>query len=299
MTTPQKKPLSSEEKFLSWAGGFLSRLWDSATTVLTLTSGLLYTLATFINGTAKWWLFAVACILSLFTIIITLTQKPPRSELRKEKERYRSLLEHRNTELEDAMKTLARRMSDELDIKNSNTRITIYLHATGSNKEEQFFIPMARYSQNPYWNMAGREKLSDSEGAIASVWRQGFHFKNDYPSDPEKWVKHVSGNEESSTRIPKAVAEKIRMKSCCIAGIRLSHDHHDVGIIIIETTKDTQPWRDEEPQQDETSEKKKKKKKKVRDHITEERGGFANLCEIAAEIIYIIRNSYDDTKRTK
>ena len=93
----------------------------------------------------------------------------------------------------------------------------------------------------------------------------------------------------------KAVAEKIRMKSCCLAGVRLSHDHHDVGIIIIETTKATQPWRDEDSQQDRSSQV----KQKVRDRIAEEKGSFTNLCEIAAEIIYIIRNSYDDVKRSK
>lgn len=295
MTTPQKKAPSPEEKFFSWVEGFFPRLWDSATTSLTLISGLLYTLATFVYGSTKWWLFAVACLSSVITIVITLVQKPPRSELRREKERYRRLLEHRNTELEDAITTLARRMLDEHAIKNSNTRITIYLHANSCDKGEQFFTPMARYSRNPYWNKPGRQILSDSEGAVATVWRQGFHFKNDYPTAPKEWVQYVSGNNESCTRIPKAVAEEIRMKSCCLAGVRLSHDHHDVGIIIIETTKATQPWRDEDSQQSGIPQV----KQKVRDRIAEEKGSFTNLCEIAAEIIYIIRNSYDDVKQSR
>ena len=65
------------------------------------------------------------------------------------------------------------------------------------------------------------------------------------------------------------------MKSVCIAGTRLEHDHHNVGVIIIESVT---PWTDES----------------LQNSIQEREGDFAALRDTAAEIIYTVRNSFND-----
>ena len=75
--------------------------------------------------------------------------------------------------------------------------------------------------------------------------------------------------------MPREIAKGVRMKSVCVAGTRLEHDHHNVWVIIIETVK---PWTDEA----------------LKDRIAEESGGFATLRSTVAEIIYIMSNSFSD-----
>mgnify|MGYP000871276390 CR=1 FL=1 len=86
-------------------------------------------------------------------------------------------------------------------------------------------------------------------------------------------MKHVGAAEG----VPREVAEAIRMKSVCIAGTRLDHDHHCVGVVIIESIKS---WTDE----------------KLQDRIEAEDDDFATLRDTAAEIIYIVGNSLSDVQ---
>lgn len=196
--------------------------------------------------------------------------------------RYSKVLDDRSAELTDAIGTLTRRMAVELGVDTTTTRVTVFRHRNDSGhrndseNEGGTFVLVARYSLNPRWAKVKRDKkYSASYGAIAATWCRRFLYKDDYPADPDKWVEYVTSSDFETARMPREVAEGVRMKSVCVAGTRLEHDHHNVGVIIIETVK---PWTDEA----------------LKDRIAEESGGFATLRSTVAEIIYIMSNSFSD-----
>ena len=278
---PAAPERTREERFLSWVGREGRELWDAFPTVLPVAAGLLFTVSTLRSEKLPGaWFFWAGAAVTLSSLAVGLLQKPSRGELQRElkiqrgeresdAERYKRLVEARNAELTDAIKTLARRMVVELGIDNTNTRVTVYLH----RDDDEVFVPMARYSTNPQWAKPGRGAYPDSYGAIASTWHKRFHVNLKYPPDEAEWVKHVGAAEG----VPREVAEAIRMKSVCIAGTRLDHDHHCVGVVIIESIKS---WTDE----------------KLQDRIEAEDDDFATLRDTAAEIIYIVGNSFSDVQ---
>ena len=189
---------------------------------------------------------------------------------------YSRVLDDRSAELTDAIGTLARRMAVELGVDTTTTRVTVFRHRDDSENEDGMFVLVARYSLNPRWAKVKRDKkYSASYGAIAATWCRRFLYKDDYPADPDKWVEYVTSSDFETARMPREVAEGVRMKSVCVAGTRLEHDHHNVGVIIVETVK---PWTDEA----------------LQDRIAEESGGFATLRSTVAEITYIMSNSFSD-----
>jgi hypothetical protein len=268
-----------EERFLSWTGREGRKLWDALPTILPVAAGLLFTVSTarsekFPGG----WFFWSGVIITVVALVVGLFQKPSRGELQQQLEaqrlgreedakRYKQLVDDRNAELTDAIKTLVRRMAVELGVDTTSSRVTVYLH----RDDKALFVPMARHSLDPVWAEAGREAYPDSYGAIATTWRKRFHVRDGYPADADEWVEQVVATEG----IPRDVAQTIRMKSVCIAGTRLEHDHHNVGVIIIESVT---PWTDES----------------LQNSIQEREGDFAALRDTAAEIIYIVRNSFND-----
>lgn len=189
---------------------------------------------------------------------------------------YSRVLDDRSAELTDAIGTLARRMAVELGVDTTTTRVTVFRHRNDSENEDGTFVLVARYSLNPRWAKVKRDKkYSASYGAIAATWCRRFLYKDDYPDDSDKWVEYVTSSDFETARMPREVAEGVRMKSVCVAGTRLEHDHHNVGVIIVETVK---PWTNEA----------------LQDRIAEESGGFATLRSTVAEIIYIMSNSFSD-----
>ena len=276
---PADREETAEQRFLSCAGRAGLMLWDGLPAFLPVIAALLFTVATARSEKLPGgWFFWLGIIVALLAPGVSLFQRPSRGELRQQleiqrrgraedAERYRRLVADRNAELTDAIKTLARRMATELGVDTTSSRVTVYLH----RDDEELFVPMARYSLDPVWAKPGREAYPDSYGAIATTWRKRFHFKDDYPADADEWVGQVAAAEG----IPCEVAGAIRMKSVCIAGTRLEHDHHNVGVLIIESVR---PWTDES----------------LQNRVQEKEGDFAVLRDTAAEIIYIVRSSFND-----
>lgn len=276
-----------EERFLSRAELVFSLLWDALPIILPLATTTLFTISTMQSEkwTGLWFRFGLG--VTVLTVLVQLVQRPPRRELLRELKsqrrrrehdaaRYSKILDDRSAELTDAIGTLARRMAVELGVDTTTTRVTVFRHRNDSENEDGMFVLVARYSLNPRWAKVKRDKqYSASYGAIAATWCRRFLYKDDYPADPDKWVKYVTSSDFETARMPREVAEGVRMKSVCVAGTRLEHDHHNVGVIIIETVK---PWIDEA----------------LKDRIAEESGGFATLRSTVAEIIYIMSNSFSD-----
>lgn len=276
-----------EERFLSRLELVLSLLWDESPIILPLVTTILFTISTMQSEkwTGPWFLSGL--VTTALTVLVQLVQRPPRRELWRElksqkrgRERdaahYSRVLDDRSAELTDAIGTLARRMAVELGVDTTTTRVTVFRHRNDSENEDGTFVLVARYSLNPRWAKVKRDKkYSASYGAIAATWCRRFLYKDDYPDDSDKWVEYVTSSDFETARMPREVAEGVRMKSVCVAGTRLEHDHHNVGVIIVETVK---PWTDEA----------------LQDRIAEESGGFATLRSTVAEIIYIMSNSFSD-----
>ena len=290
MSTAEEKTF--EERFLSRVRMFLSLLWDALPIILPVVATMLFTISTMQSEkwTGLWFRFGLG--VTVLTVLVQLVQRPPRRELLRELKsqrrrrehdaaRYSKILDDRSAELTDAIGTLARRMAVELGVDTTTTRVTVFRHRNDSENEDGTFVLVTRYSLNPRWAKVKRnKKYSASYGAIAATWCRRFLYKDDYPADPDKWVEYVTSSDFETARMPREIAEGVRMKSVCVAGTRLEHDHHNVGVIIIETVK---PWTDEA----------------LQDRIVEESGGFATLRSTVAEIIYIMSNSFSDadTKR--
>lgn len=268
--------MTVEEKIISLGERAVPILWDSSQKILSALAGIFFVISGLrLEKFPGGWFFWFGVVATMINIVTGVLQRPSRSELRQQAKGYKGRIEARNKELADAIKALARRMVSELGVDTTNTRITVYLHWTGyiGQKKCEGFVPVARYSNNPNLAKPGKKFHDDSHGAIAATWQTGFYFKDDYPADEDEWVERAT-----SENLPlcREDAKKIRMKSVCIAGTRLDHDNHSVGVIIIESVK---KWVDTN----------------VSDRIAEEAGDFVDLRDTAAEIIYIVRNSFDGT----
>lgn len=271
------KTLVRHERSLSRFGSFGVRLGDFLA-VLPTVGAVLLGVAPFLGRPWRGVFVVSSIVLVLVGIVVSLRQRPRRSELmrdvceidkerKREKAEYVKFAQERDAELRDAIKTLARRILSELGIDLTTTRITIYL----SHAERNCFIPLARYSRNPDLANPGRSRYDRYDGAIDRAWTKGFVFVDGYPENNEEWVSFMC----SQARFPQDVAEAIRMKSRCIAGVQLSHDHHPVGVLIIEAD---QSWTDAT----------------LEDRVQDESGPFAQMCATVSEIVYVLRKSFNN-----
>ncbi|NRT13593.1 hypothetical protein [Flavobacterium sp. 14A] len=118
---------------------------------------------------------------------------------------------------------------DFFDNSFSNGRVSIYMHQNNN------FILLGRYSNNPNFNSKGRESYPDNEGLISKGWLDNTYVINNIPvwaNKGQKYIKCVNLIKSIDTEVIK----KMKMKSRSFYIKRIDNEdsrlHH--GIIVIE-----------------------------------------------------------------
>jgi hypothetical protein len=126
--------------------------------------------------------------------------------------------------LRDAVKPLANNLHEYLGLSESHQRLSIYLH------HHDRFLLVSRVAQDPSFRFIGRKSYPESQGVIGTVWREGdAHERIGRAEAWSDWAARFGFTPDE--------AESLKMKSQCIAAVRLDHDHQSVGIVLIESER--------------------------------------------------------------
>lgn len=115
---------------------------------------------------------------------------------------------------------------------SNNGRVSMYLHQNNS------FILIGRYSNNPNFNKKGREKYPDNEGLISKGWDDGIcvlHGVPEWRGAGQNYYNKVNRVKE----INKDIVSRINMKSRAFYIKRVDNEDSRTpyGIIVIEQMK--------------------------------------------------------------
>lgn len=114
----------------------------------------------------------------------------------------------------------------------NNERITLYYY----DEEEEYFIPVARYSQNMTYTQLGRPFYPANQGVIGYSWNNGSRLRNNYvdpKKDPDRYYEQLE-----QEGIPRSVAENFAMKPRALYCYRISDGDRKnyIGMIVVEST---------------------------------------------------------------
>lgn len=141
--------------------------------------------------------------------------------------------EHLNNSLETFPERIIKFIALELD-HGFSERITIYRY----DKDEEFFIPLGRFSKNREFNKIGRGKYPKDKGFISKAWTSGKYFIEELPNyeiEEEEYINKVS----SVVNIEKGVIRKLTMKSRSYFCKTLSNNEEkSIAIIVFESTEE-------------------------------------------------------------
>ena len=112
-------------------------------------------------------------------------------------------------------------------------RLTLYLH----DDQKSAFVPLSRFSNSPEFCQIIRTEYPDDQGCLALAWKNGFHYKFDYPN-PAKWDEYLRRSLKDG--MPQEVIEKMRMKSISYCGVVIWNKQRtkQVGVLMLEATYD-------------------------------------------------------------
>lgn len=136
-----------------------------------------------------------------------------------------------NTNLESIPFSMIKELSKFLELGNRD-RITLY-----RVKENQSFVPVARFSESPIYRNYGRRQYPINKGFIGQCWREGEVKKEGLPSydrSPENYVNAT----RDQTNMAEEEIKNLEMKSSSYYCKRLDHNGDDpMAIVVIESTK--------------------------------------------------------------
>jgi|GEM_PF-3488327 len=118
---------------------------------------------------------------------------------------------------------------------NIEDRLTIYIH----DEKKQYFIPCGRYSPSPVYAKKGRPSYPENEGIIGEVWLSGWHYKR-YAT-----AKEAREDSLKTYNMPRNTYKNLKLQALFFAGLRVSHDNTNYGLVMFEST-DTNRYQEQE-----------------------------------------------------
>ncbi|EJD6466177.1 hypothetical protein [Acinetobacter baumannii] len=112
---------------------------------------------------------------------------------------------------------------------NSTERVSIYF------EQNEVFSLLARYSANPHYKKAHRQKFPLNEGVISQAWSYGEKVENScpkYDDDQDGYCAYMS----STYRFKIEDLKSFYMKSCWYVAIAISKADDNLGVIVFEST---------------------------------------------------------------
>jgi hypothetical protein len=134
----------------------------------------------------------IACIGFFLLLIGLISQSYEKAKVKLEKVKSEEKVKEQETIIDNLQKSYKKILAHTLfeiasKLKLSSTeRISLYLH-----DDQGYFILLARYSDNPTFQQAGRVIYSDKQGCIQRGWENGFFMKQNFPdfnTNPDKYV---------------------------------------------------------------------------------------------------------------
>ena len=223
---PKSSPNSSlHSSRLVAVATFLSDYW---TQILTGSGTILTVLPPLLPfpGLAIVLLVSVGALLLIWALVRGAKESVARSEW-EERQKSLELKELRAREtLNTAIEHLAADLSRDVELYNSDVRLTVYAH---DSKNRQF-VPLARVSDNPEYKRLNRPAYPDHQGYLSEVWKRGEFWGWDQTLYKAK-KDALKGNfsEEEYDALPYKIG--------CFFGRRLDSGNVPVGIIFWESTE--------------------------------------------------------------
>jgi len=112
---------------------------------------------------------------------------------------------------------------------NSTERVSIYF------EQNEVFSLLARYSANPHYKKAHRQKFPLNEGVISQAWSYGEKVEKNcpkYEDDMDGYCDYMV----STYRFNIADLKRFYMKSCWYVAIAISKADDNLGVIVFEST---------------------------------------------------------------
>jgi hypothetical protein len=171
------------------------------------------------------WALIVAILLAILSVIAeAFLQRPSYMKLRQLQEDAERESRRKSVAIEQSLTILLRKLAEHCGIATNNDRISVYYFHDG-----QFVMP-ARYSIHPVYGGSRRKFYPIGQGAIWDAWDKGSVVTR-LPATREIWEQRLVSNHGFS----QAEASAMGMQCRSIGGIRIMHEHHGVGVLILES----------------------------------------------------------------
>lgn len=178
-----------------------------------------------------WW-FVATLVAGVATVAHQIwVQKPSYVRLSADKRDAEARSKSKTDALENAMESLLRLLAGHCSVNGDTDRASVYYFHSGR------FVMTARWSANPPYKLASRESYPARQGVIGATWA-GANGSDamlaSLPPTARKWLNAMRGYGYSEDE-----ANRIRMKSVRLVGVRIKHQHTPVGVLILETTDES------------------------------------------------------------
>ena len=208
---------------------FLLSLRDPAQIVLSAVSAGCWAVAGLIGGQEIWnganWLWpvggAVSAALVLFGTIFFF--KPSYKDLAISKAKAEKDSEEFRAALQGAVDQLIIQLHDYICGDVVDCRVSVY------SVEEDEFVLLGRYSQNPNLERRGRPSYPLDQGTIGKAWAKQFAIENDPEPDRQKWEAGLGDRGFSASE-----AAALTMHSRSVYAQRLDRGSEKVGVLVFE-----------------------------------------------------------------
>lgn len=195
-----------------------------------------------LNG-IKWFLSiqgAVCSISSLLTLlgsVETLKEAGRIEDLERENSGLQTALEVQEKSFPVIMRQIKKQLEQlaiELNFSGCD-RISIYVH------NDNQFLRIGRYSENPNFDKGGRPAYPDDQGCIGKAWNDDTAFVNNLPDSTTNLNDYIEKLKQD-WNIGKNVSRKFVMKSRTCYGCSIKNADpptRRIAVVIFESTKAT------------------------------------------------------------
>lgn len=115
---------------------------------------------------------------------------------------------------------------------NNTARVTIYYEQDGA------FYLLGRYSKNPRFAQANKNKFKIDLGVISKAWEYDKWVESDAPVYSKENPSDYNDYMIKKYEYTKDTLAKIRMKSCRFLGLSITDADENIGVILFESVKE-------------------------------------------------------------
>jgi hypothetical protein len=197
--------------------------------VAALAAGIAALIAAWIIDSHAWPLFVVAIICLAVGTVGSWMQRPTYLELLDIKTNNERKLSEHQAALKGVLEASLRSVAIENGLWDSDSRLSCYSH------NGEAFVMIARLSNNPSLEVAGRALYPEGQGVIGEAWKAGAKVQTNLPINDYKGYndKHVEYG------MDERIVKDLTMRSASLVGIRITDPRTQVhvGVMVAESTR--------------------------------------------------------------